>query len=234
MRTCISGSGSRGFGRLDLVFTLGVVVVLVSVACTSIPRSRRDAARSACLGNLKTIGTAHQMWLHDFEDRPPWMVAPGKGGSSGKQLVSEHLLTLTNYLPNPAVLSCPGLRRHRPPTDNWATLQEKNIGYALNPDARVTVMEQGRQGSWGLAAMFVDMDLEGGRPTSCVRCGGNVMAFQLGDGQGLSWSRTNHIDSGNLLLMDGTVLAADNVSLRRQASLWGDGGQTLLHLVVPK
>ncbi|MBM3845318.1 MAG: DUF1559 domain-containing protein [Verrucomicrobia bacterium] len=226
-------STREGFTRRDLIL---VLVCLLGVSCAIAPifqKASQKSRRTACINNLKEMATGMQMYLHDSEDRFPWVIATKDGGSEGLPDVARHFLTLTGYISSPKVVSCPGLIRHRPPVQAWAMLKEKNVGYGIGLDTRVVMqMETARDFVGGQALLLTDMDIEGGEDTICART--QTPARTYGWFEGFSscplagWSKTNHVRVGNASLVDGTTVTLDDQGLRRQLSLGGS------HFLMPK
>lgn len=234
MKTRTQGRrGELGIGRLEVLLVVLLAGLLGSLGCASLRRGAQASDRSRCEDNLKRIGTGFAMWLHDQEDKLPWQIPVAAGGSQGLKQVSDHFLSMSNYIQSPAVLACPGLARHRPPTDKWALLSDRHISYALNCDARV-MMNSDSAGYFAVPSFIaVDMDLEGGRPGVCSRCPGNVMEFMTGPGMPLRWSRTNHVTIGHLINVDGSMASLTNEQLSGPA-YFSEALRQTFHILLPK
>ncbi|MBL9166349.1 MAG: hypothetical protein JNN07_01265 [Verrucomicrobiales bacterium] len=231
-----STQAERAFSRTDLLVVVLAGAAMAAALYPWLVRTRVQRARLACIDNVKQVSLASMMWLHNYEDRFPWMVPVREGGSQGLPLVSDHFRALSNYLESPRVVSCPGLVRHRPPADSWSRFQERNAGYAVMTDARV-IMESSAVSPLSDQVMMCDLDLEGGKPGFCARTRLSVMVFDLsgamGWGSGIRWSETNHVDQGSLTMVDGGVAMLDNEGLRRRL-LSMPQQSAILHLLLPQ
>ena len=186
---------------------------------------------------MKQFGTGVQMWLHDNEDKLMWLVPIKDGGSSGATLAWEHFATLSNYIQSPKIINCPTVAKYRPPAVSWKAMGNINVSYGLGTDARV-IMDAGQVGKFGGQSFIgIDFDIENGETATCSRAGKVTVqsftgSYGNGDSYTASWSRTNHVGQGEMSLVDGTVVAVDNIGLRRQLSLSQDVGNNS-HTLIP-
>ncbi len=229
----------RGFTLIELLVVISIIAILAGLLLPALARAKSKAKRTACISNLKQIGTGYQMWLHDFEDRFPWLVSTQEGGSNGKTQVYEHFQVMANYLTAAKILACPTVEKYRPAAISWNQMKDINVSYSLGTDARA-IMDSGAgaQKSGGETFTSGDFDMEGGSDSTCGRAG--KVAVKEFNGQyarpetyTANWSKTNHIASGEMTLVDGTVVVVDNLGLRRQLSLSQDAGNNS-HTLLPK
>lgn len=237
MKTRLQGGlGRAGTGRFEVLLIVVGLGLLACVGCASLHSGAGKTERARCLVNLKLIGVGLQMWLHDYEDKFPWQIPVAQGGSAGLAQISDHFLRLSNYFGSPSILSCPGLARHRPPTQVWARLTDRNISYALYCDSRI-VMDMSPANASARPplpdSVVMDMDLEGGRPSECRQCPGNVYEFNVGPNSPLRWSRTNHVNFGNVAMLDGTVVSLPNRQSKESVAGKDQQGQTV-HILLPR
>jgi len=247
MRLSLTSRIKSAFTLIELLVVIAIIAILAGLLIPALAKAKTKARRTQCISNLKQLATAYQMWLHDYDDRFPWMVDKREGGTSGGSNTSQHYAGLSNYLMSPKVLACPTLDKYRPAAISFYSMIELNISYGIGTDARVTMDastgNQGAGASGGQTMTSIDFDVssrEGSdEMASCSRAGNlQVVRFSgggygNGDSYTAVWSKTNHVASGNLGLVDGTVVPCDVAGLRRQLSLSLDNGNDS-HLLKPK
>lgn len=244
MRRIQSNSAREAFTLIELLVVISIIAILAGLLIPALARAKAKARRTQCISNLKQVGTGYQMWLHDYEDKFPWMVDRKEGGSSGMTTASGHYQVLSNQLSSPKILACPTLDRYRPAAITFGrNFNDKNVSYGLGTDARVTMDSangnNGMNSNGGQSFTTVDMDIEGGTSASCTRAGRvTVTSFAGTYGNGdsykpVGWSKTNHVNAGEMALVDGTVVAVDSIGLRQQLSLSQDAGNNS-HTLMPQ
>jgi prepilin-type N-terminal cleavage/methylation domain-containing protein/prepilin-type processing-associated H-X9-DG protein len=107
----------RAFTVVELLVVMGILAVLTGLLLPSLSRGRGLAQATACLGNLRQVGIALQVYVPDNDDRMPLMrdrpldsattneSLPALPGLPGPELV------LSNVLGHPTVLRCPADRQ---------------------------------------------------------------------------------------------------------------------------
>jgi type II secretory pathway pseudopilin PulG len=100
------------FTVTELLFVTAAVALLLLTAVPLLGNSKLRSDRLVCGNNLRQIGVAFQTWADSHEDRFPWVVSQGSGGTSlpGAPLMDNawyHYVPLSNTLSSPSLLACP-------------------------------------------------------------------------------------------------------------------------------
>ena len=168
------------------------------------------------------------------------MISYPKGGSNGRTTAAEHYSVMSNQLNAAKILACPTVEKWRPAAVSFGRLKDINISYGIGTDARVLMDGTGAQANASGCQSFTttDFDIEGGDTATCNRAGKITVARFSGsygqpDTYQASWSRTNHVNGGQMALVDGTVVIVDTIGLRRQLSLSQDVGNDS-HTLIPR
>lgn len=60
----------RGFTLLEMMVVVAIIAILAAILIPNFTRARAQAATSACMGNIKTIATALELYYTDKEAYP--------------------------------------------------------------------------------------------------------------------------------------------------------------------
>src|SRR5690349_13387955 len=81
----------EAFTLIELMSVIGIIVILTGLLFPVIARSLEAGHKKVCLSNLRQLGIAFRMYMHDYdEQRPPQLY---------------HLVP--TYLSSPSLLVCP-------------------------------------------------------------------------------------------------------------------------------
>lgn len=104
---------ARAFTLLELLVVLIVIGILAGLLLPILSRSLEAGRATACLSNLRQVGTALQLYVEDNQNRMPVMqdAAFGTNGVPAPKSVPTIDIVLSNYLGNLQTLKCPSDRK---------------------------------------------------------------------------------------------------------------------------
>jgi prepilin-type N-terminal cleavage/methylation domain-containing protein len=76
-RCCMRTAAAAGFTLVELMVVVAVVGLLMAMLLPAVQQAREAGRRSACINNLRQIGTAIHMYHDAHEAFPPGGVSPG-------------------------------------------------------------------------------------------------------------------------------------------------------------
>ncbi|MGE3311256.1 MAG: type II secretion system protein [Limisphaerales bacterium] len=109
-------SSRRAFSLVELLVVIGILGVLAGMLLPGLSRGRGLAQATACLGHLREIGIALQIYVADNDNRMPSMrdQAPGEAGMTNPPSATVILpgpeKGLSNVLADKRVFRCPADR----------------------------------------------------------------------------------------------------------------------------
>ena len=197
----------HGFTLLELLTAVAVIMILAALLLPALQSGYGKAKRVACGGNLKQIGVALHAWAHDHNDLFPMQVSTNQQGTlevaqqtrlnRDVSFTFRHFQAVSNELSVAKVLVCPADRK-RTNANSFASLQNENVSYWINPDARF-----GRS----------DSPVAGDRNMRTT--GSSAWTFlQLSASDGIEFTAELHGYRGNILFGDAHIDDLDNRRLR--------------------
>jgi prepilin-type N-terminal cleavage/methylation domain-containing protein/prepilin-type processing-associated H-X9-DG protein len=115
----------RGFTLIELLVVIAIIAILAAILFPVFAQAREKARQTACVSNLRQIGTAAQMYAQDYDERFP-------GTELGEGDGEYHWIEmLAPYTKNRDVFTCPSaaVKTLYPPTGVAA---EFSYSYAMN------------------------------------------------------------------------------------------------------
>src|SRR5688572_6764549 len=59
----------RGFTLIELLVVIAIIAILAAILFPVFAQAREKARQTACLSNLKQIGTGSMMYIQDYDER---------------------------------------------------------------------------------------------------------------------------------------------------------------------
>ncbi|MFO1513270.1 MAG: hypothetical protein U1F83_10220 [Verrucomicrobiota bacterium] len=194
-----------GFTFLDLLILVALVVV-AAVLLPLLARPKHQPIGMRCLGNLRQVGLAYQLWANDNGNKFPAQVPVADGGA--RELVQSGFayasyLVMSNELNTPKLLICPEDPNPRRVVATTFVQHEPGIpGYGVSfvNDSNVSY--------------FVGVDANVARPTRFISGDANLLVNNSPSEPGMlllwtnsrvSWQKDMHLQKANIGFGDGSV-----------------------------
>jgi len=142
MKTCIHSSrGKSAFTRGELVVTVGVVALLLTLAAGLLTLSRSTGQRDQCRHNLKEVRLGFAMWAGNGRQDVPVYYSKEKGHrleykEDGSVTATTYFLVITNEIRQPKLLACPADTRKA--ATSWTGFTNTNLSYFINLEGSET------------------------------------------------------------------------------------------------
>jgi len=144
-----------GFTLIELLVVIAIIAILASILFPVFARARSKARQSACMSNLRQLGTALAMYADDYDEMLPlWSLVGGAPDGSGRLPGPAYTwdTQLFPYMKNTQILVCsenPYGRTYR----SYALpryISGQALGAIGNVTATVTLFEKGHYapGTW--------------------------------------------------------------------------------------
>ena len=190
MNSNLKNSKDRAFTRIELAAIIAILALLTLILLPALAQDSQNSARRQCVNNLKQVGLAFKTWAVDNGDKFPMAVSNRLGGTlefAKDGNVFRHFQVMSNELSTPKLLICPSDTRTF--AANFGDFNNENISYFVGLDA-----------SDSKPMMFLSGDrniTNGVAPVQTV--------LELRPRIPAGWTRTMHINQGNVGLADGSI-----------------------------
>ena len=96
----------KAFTLIELLVVIAIIAILAAILFPVFARAREQARKTACLSNLKQIGTAHMLYAQDYEEN----IAPAEAGPVPGPAAFGWADLIQPYTKNEHLFNCPSTR----------------------------------------------------------------------------------------------------------------------------
>ncbi|MEM0011139.1 MAG: DUF1559 domain-containing protein [Candidatus Bathyarchaeia archaeon] len=97
----------RGFTLIELLVVIAIIAILAAILFPVFSRAREQARKTACLSNLKQIGTALMMYAQDWDESLPVAATPCNPANVSPDTNTPYYVKLGPYVKNWDLFGCP-------------------------------------------------------------------------------------------------------------------------------
>jgi competence protein ComGC len=193
MKPRLSNKQTNALTRVEVVVVICMLFVVVALLLPALAPTKNIPQRIGCVGMLKQIGIAYQLWAGDNNGKYPMGVSVTNGGAMelvATGNVAACFRVMSNELNTPRILLCPE-DTHRTYATNFSTgFSGANISYFVNPDA---------------VEAHPQMILDGDDNLTVGGVGVRPGILNLQTNAAVGWTKERHHGEGNIGLADASV-----------------------------
>ena len=100
----------KGFTLIELLVVIAIIAILAAILFPVFAQAREKARQSACLSNMKQLGTALQLYVDDYDEAFPagtWNTYADMTVDNSNGYKSSFVYQLWPYVKNGGIFCCP-------------------------------------------------------------------------------------------------------------------------------
>src|SRR3954469_4797518 len=139
--------GRSGFTLIELLVVIAIIAILAAILFPVFAQAREKARMSACISNMRQIGSAFMMYAQDYDETFPYNRFHSSVGAGPEEEINSWRNAIAPYLKNVDVMACPSNPRSRgivgvpaltlPPkpdsnAEGWGMVPERRMPISYN------------------------------------------------------------------------------------------------------
>ena len=99
----------RAFTLIELLVVIAIIAILAAILFPVFAQAREKARQTACLSNMKQMGTGMMMYVQDYDETFPFAQSYGGYNAAIPSLTSPYVQKVNQYgaVPTGTIWSCP-------------------------------------------------------------------------------------------------------------------------------